>query len=79
MSYNTLIVLCYIILLAKCSYPLVEERGVLITEYSDLALEGASVTFACPPGLIMVGSNTSICTENGQWNPDPATATCKGV
>ena len=65
--------------IAKCSYPLVEERRVLVTEYSDPALEGDSVTFGCPHGLIMVGSNTSTCTENGQWNPDPTTATCKGV
>ena len=64
--------------IAKCSYPIVEER-VFVTEYSDPALEGDSVTFGCPPGLIMVGSNTSTCMENGQWNPDPATATCKGV
>ena len=66
--------------IAKCSYPLAEERRVLVIEYSDPALEGASVTFGCPaPGLIIVGSNTSTCMENGQWNPDPATVTCTGV
>ena len=64
--------------IAKCSYPLVEERRVLIAEYSDPALEGHSVTFGCPPGLIMVGSNTSTCMENGKWNPDPVNVTCKG-
>ena len=69
----------YIIIIGKCSYPLVEERGVLIAEYSGPTLEGDSVTFGCLHGQIMVGSNTSTCMENGQWNPDPATATCKGV
>ena len=64
--------------IAKCSYPLVEER-VLVAEYSDPTLEGESVTFACPPGLINVGSNTSTCMKNGQWNPDPAIVTCTGV
>ena len=65
--------------LAKCSYPLVEELGVLITEYSDPTLEGTSVTFGCPSGLVLVGSNTSTCMENGQWNPEPANAACRGV
>ena len=47
-------------------------------EYSDPALEGASVTFGCPPELVLVGSNTSTCMGNGQWNPNPANIACKG-
>ena len=50
---------------------------VLVTECSDPALEGDSVTFGCPYGLIMVGPNIPTCTENGQWNPDPTTVTAK--
>ena len=34
--------------IAKCSYPLAEERGVLVTEYSDPALEGDSITSNTP-------------------------------
>ena len=62
----------------KCSYPLVENLGVLVMEYSDPILEGTSATFGCPPNLVLVGSNTSTCMENGQWNPDPANVACKG-
>ena len=65
--------------LAKCSYPLIEDLGVFVTGYSDPALEGTSVIFGCPSGLILLGSNISICMENGQWNPDPANFACRGV
>ena len=64
--------------IAKCSYPLVEDVGVLVMEYSDPALEGASVTFGSSSELILVGANTSTCMENGQWNPDPSNIACAG-
>ena len=66
--------------IAKCSYPLVEEfeLGVFVMEYSDPSLEESSVTFGCPSGLVLVGSNTSTCMENGQWNPDPENVECRG-
>ena len=47
-------------------------------EYSDPALEGTNVTFDCLSGLVLVGSNTSTCMENGQWNPDSANVVCEG-
>ena len=41
-------------------------------------IEGTIVTFSCPPGLILTGSNTSTCTENGEWKPDIKGTECKG-
>ena len=35
------------------------------------AVEGTSVTFSCPPGLVLTGPNTSTCMRNGEWEPDP--------
>ena len=70
-----MIVILYV---AKCSYPVV-GLGVLVMEYSDPALEGASVTFGCSPGLVLMGTNTSTCMENGQWTPDPGNMSCEGA
>ena len=46
----------------------------------DSAIAGSSVTFGCSlPGHTLIGSNISICTSSGEWEPDPREATdCKG-
>ena len=46
-------------------------------DYPALDVEGASVTFACPPGLMLSGPNTSTCIGNGEWEPDPRDVECK--
>ena len=35
--------------------------------------------YACPPGQILTGSNTSTCIRNGKWEPDPNVIQCIGV
>ena len=45
---------------------------------SDLFLEGTSVTFSCPPGLVLIGHSTSTCMGSGEWEPDPTEVECKG-
>ena len=45
---------------------------------SDVFLEGANVTFTCPPGQVLIGHNTSMCMGNGEWEPDLREVTCKG-
>ena len=42
------------------------------------ALEGTTVSFSCPPGLVLAGPNTTTCMENGEWEPDPTNIKCKG-
>ena len=45
---------------------------------SDVFLEGANVTFICPPGQAFIGHSTSTCMGNGEWEPDPREVMCKG-
>ena len=45
----------------------------------ELAIEGVSVTFTCPPGLVLTGPNTTTCMRNGDWEPDPRDAACVGT
>ena len=40
--------------------------------------EGQFITYTCPPGFILNGSNASVCTENGEWEPDPGELDCTG-
>ena len=56
--------------LAKCEYPLVTDDFVRITGYHNPALEGAVLTFSCPPEKILTGPNITMCMENGEWEPD---------
>ena len=41
-----------------------------IVEIDDIPVEGSTIRFSCPPGLELVGPNSAICTENGEWGPD---------
>ena len=70
------ILLLYI---AACSHHLVLHQGVVsnisATE-TDIVLEGTTMTLNCLSGLILTGSNTSKCTENGEWEPDPWEVEC---
>ena len=64
---------------AKCGYPLVADTSLRITGYHNPALEGATLTFSCPPGKILTGPNTTTCMENGEWEPDPTVEAMKCV
>jgi hypothetical protein len=33
--------------------------------------EGTAITFICPAGQMLTGSNSATCTGNGEWAPDP--------
>ena len=44
--------------------------------HNIIPVEGSIVTFSCPPGLVLNGSNSATCTENGEWEPDPSRLTC---
>ena len=48
-------------------------------EFSDPepALEGVTVNFTCAPGRILTGPNSTTCTENGLWDPDPRDTQCR--
>ena len=50
---------------------------IIVLAYSGTA-RGSSVTFSCSPGLVLTGPNSSTCMGNGEWEPDPRKAICKG-
>ena len=52
------------------------DSSVMSLGYSSPAVEGEDVTFSCPSGLILSGSNTSTCMRNGEWEPDPEGINC---
>ena len=50
-----------------------------VSDYTDLAVEGTTVTFHCPPGLVFEGPNSSTCMENGEWEPALSGLDCSGT
>ena len=42
------------------------------------AVEESTVTFVCPLGRTLNGSNISTCI-NGSWFPDPSRVNCAGI
>ena len=38
--------------------------------------EGQFITYMCPPGFVLTGPNASVCTGNGEWEPDPGQVDC---
>ena len=55
-----------------------ELTNAIVMGYTDPALEGQSITFACPPYWTLNGSNSSTCMGNGEWEPDPGEVECTG-
>ena len=43
------------------------DNSVTIMGYHDPALEGATLSFSCPPGKILAGPNVTTCMDNGEW------------
>ena len=42
------------------------------------AIEGATLTFDCPPQFVLTGPNNTTCMGNREWEPDPRKVGCKG-
>ena len=63
-----------------CPDPLTQTVGspvVTVTSYRSPALEGHTVNFSCSfSGEVVAGSNTSMCTREGEWEPDPKEISC---
>ena len=53
--------------------------SVIVSGYTDSAVEGTTVTFHCPPGLVLDGINSSMCMENGEWEPALFEINCLGT
>ena len=77
----------YIYCIANCGHPEslftasndsdYRHSAPKVVGYNDLPiLEGSNITFSCPPGLELIGPNSSTCAENGEWKPDPRGLLC---
>ena len=55
-----------------------ELTNARVVGYEDPALEGQIITYSCPPGQILNGSNSSTCMRNGKWEPDLGEVECIG-
>ena len=53
-----------------------ELTNAIVMGYTDPALEGQNIIFACPPFQTLNGSNSSTCMGNGEWEPDPRDVEC---
>ena len=52
--------------------------GVINGSQDNPHIKGQLITYICPPGFVQTGPNTSTCTGNGEWDPDPRRVTCIG-
>ena len=72
-----IVLLCYCV--ADCGYPTLQvDSPPAVMGYNVPAREGTTITFSCSPGLILTGPNTTICMDNGQWEPGPGQVKCNG-
>ena len=66
-------------LLPMCPVSYCNDSVQNIEGYDDIIpVEGSTITFSCPLGLVLSGSNSATCTENGEWEPDPTQLICTG-
>ena len=61
-----------------CYYPLLHRPVVVVSGFHDPSIEGQFITYTCPHGFELTGPNASICTGNGEWEPDPRQVDCIG-
>ena len=70
-----------IIVAVKCQQPLKDQMNgpVIVNNFMKPAIVGSNITFDCPPEHVLIGPNTTTCMGNGEWEPDPREAECKGI
>ena len=56
---------------------LLNDSPIIILAYNGTA-RGSSVSFSCSPGLVLTGPRSSTYMGNGDSEPDPRKAVCKG-
>ena len=55
-----------------------EESVIIVNQNVFPVPEGSNITFSCPPGRVLIGSNMAECMENGEWEPNPWEVKCSG-
>ena len=73
----------FILHLATCEHPLPELSSTetnysvpKVSGFDAIVIEGKTITFSCPPGLELTGSDSAICNQNGEWEPDLSGLIC---
>ena len=66
---------------AKCGYPQLQPLSrpsnfVMSVGPTFPITEGAFINFSCPHNYILSGPNSTVCTDYGQWNPNPEGIGC---
>ena len=62
-----------------CDYPptqLLRGPVVVVTGTDSPPIEGQFITYTCPPEFVQTGPNVSVCTGNGEWEPDAGEHRC---
>ena len=77
--FGTEVIITYHQFSAMCVSPVLTDGQVSVLGFTEPAVEDSMVVFACPAELELSGPNTSICTGNGEWEPDPMILTCTGT
>ena len=63
---------------ATCGNPQDQVSNLVrVLDFMEPAVEESTVTFVCPLGQTLNGSNISTCI-NGSWFPDPRNLRCSG-
>ena len=60
----------------NCSDPTAPGNGSIAT-YQNTT-EGAEIQFGCNPQYSPAGRMMAVCTQDGRWDPNPATLVCTG-
>ena len=70
----------YTHVIVTCDDPSTHRPVIVVTESqnSHPLIEGQFITYNCPSGFILTGPNASVCTGNGEWEPDPGEVDCIG-
>ena len=64
-----------IIITGKCDLPILREVVISVNTEGPL-IGGSTISYSCSTGQTISGPNTSICTDNGHWEPDPMGTSC---
>jgi hypothetical protein len=73
----------FCISIANCGYPdflpmcKIRNNSVpRVVDYSNLSIEGTTIGFVCPLGMVLIGPDSATCLENGEWEPDTRGLLC---
>ena len=55
------------------------DDSIRVLGYNDPAVEGTTVTFHCPPGLVLDEIKSLTCMKNGEWSVALHKLSCTGI